>query len=268
MKSPFPGMDPFIEARGLWSDFHHKMITGIHDAIADQLPPQFVARIDERNYVDLVDPLEELKQRRVFVPDVVVERARTTAERGKGAGVATAEPDVGSVVMHPLLEVEQREIYLEIWELDPQRRLVTCIEVLSPTNKRYGSIGWNEYERKRQLFFQGHANLVEIDLLRSGKRLTMVEPWPASPYYVMVVRKEHAPESRVWPAFSMQPLPRIPIPLIAPHADIILELQPLVDAIYHRSRYSTDVQYELPVELALRTEESEHLQRMILERKG
>jgi len=262
MKSAFPGMDPFIEARGLWSDFHHKLISAIHDAIADRLPPQFVARIDERHYVDVIDPAEEVKQRRAFVPDVVVESARNQHSES-AAAVAVAEPSVGSVVMHPLLEVEQREIYLEIWEFDPQRRLVTCIEVLSPTNKRYGSIGWRDYDRKRQMFFQGHANLVEIDLLRGGQRLAMVEPWPASPYYAMVVRKASAPETRVWPAHSLAPLPSVPVPLTPQCGDIVLDLQPLVDAIFRRSRYATDVQYQLPIDPALTSAESAFLQQQL-----
>jgi hypothetical protein len=221
-----------------------------------------VARIDERTYVDLIDPAEEMKQRRVFIPDVVVEPARTASVERAG-GVAVAEPFVGSIVMHPLLEVEQREIYLEIWEMDPDRRLVTCIEVLSPTNKRPGSVGWREYERKRQLFFQGHANLVEVDLLRGGQRLAMVESWPACPYSIMVVRKESAPATHIWPAYSMRPLPCVPVPLTPAFADVSLDLQPLVDAIYRRSRYATDVQYAVPAEIALSPDETAHLQRHI-----
>jgi hypothetical protein len=29
MKSPFPGMDPFIEARNVWGDFHGDFIVGL-----------------------------------------------------------------------------------------------------------------------------------------------------------------------------------------------------------------------------------------------
>ena len=34
MKSPFPGMDPYIEACGLWGDFHHDLISEIKYALA------------------------------------------------------------------------------------------------------------------------------------------------------------------------------------------------------------------------------------------
>ena len=37
MKSPFPGMDPFIEGCGLWGDFHHSLICGISNALNEIL---------------------------------------------------------------------------------------------------------------------------------------------------------------------------------------------------------------------------------------
>ncbi|NLF71136.1 MAG: DUF4058 family protein [Candidatus Anammoximicrobium sp.] len=55
--------------------------------------------------------------------------------------VALAESDPRAVVMHALMEIEHQEVFLEIRELDPLRRLVTCIEVLSPFNQRAGSAG-------------------------------------------------------------------------------------------------------------------------------
>ena len=38
MKSPFPGMDPFIEAYGLWEDFHPHLIEKIYETLADSVP--------------------------------------------------------------------------------------------------------------------------------------------------------------------------------------------------------------------------------------
>lgn len=62
---------------------------------------------------------------------------------------------------------EHRESFIEIYEDDPERRLVTCVEVLSPSNKRKKSRGRKLYLRKRQRLLLGSASLVEIDL-RAG----------------------------------------------------------------------------------------------------
>ena len=40
-----------------------------------------------------------------------------------------------------------------------------------------------------------------------------------------------------------KPLPTVPIPLAPPDADISLDIQPLVEAIYARSRYQRDIDY-------------------------
>lgn len=38
MPSPFPGMDPYIEACGLWGDFHDRLIGELERALAAALP--------------------------------------------------------------------------------------------------------------------------------------------------------------------------------------------------------------------------------------
>ena len=38
MKSPFPGMDPDVEACGLWADFHNHLIEKIGERLADAAP--------------------------------------------------------------------------------------------------------------------------------------------------------------------------------------------------------------------------------------
>jgi hypothetical protein len=92
---------------------------------------------------------------------------------------------------------------------------------------------------------------VEIDLLGRGQRMPMVSRWPDSPYYLLVCRKKQAPRCEVWPATFTEPLPAIPIPLRPPDHDIDLALQPLVAAIYARSRYEHDIDYGQPLDPAL-----------------
>ena len=44
MKSPFPGMDPYIEAFGLWGDFHSHLIEKIGEQLADFAPHRDLMR--------------------------------------------------------------------------------------------------------------------------------------------------------------------------------------------------------------------------------
>ena len=53
MGSPFPGMDPYIEACGLWEDFHTHLIEKIYDALADAVPVRYEVRTGERPYIKL-----------------------------------------------------------------------------------------------------------------------------------------------------------------------------------------------------------------------
>ena len=68
MKSPFPGMDPYIEACGLWGDFHGHLIEKIYDRIGEDLPKGYIARIRARSYILLVEAEEKIE--RHFEPDV------------------------------------------------------------------------------------------------------------------------------------------------------------------------------------------------------
>lgn len=253
-KSPFPGMDPYIEARGLWEEFHEDFIQEIKRRLSAELPPGYVARSRSRNYVELVAPVAEGLEKRGIIPDVAVHEELEGGPRSSwqgGSGLAVSEP----VLMTALAEVEIKENAIEILQVDPDYKLITCIEVLSPTNKRPGSAGWNEFREKRSMLLGGFANYVEMDLLRRGKRHGMVPPWPDSPYYLMVMRKEEAPRCRVWPAFSTRPLENIPIPLLPPDADLVLPLQSLVDNVFASLRYYEQVKYNRPITMNLTTEE-------------
>lgn len=246
-KSPYPGMDPYIEGRGVWGDFHDKMIVAIDEAISAKLPDRYVARVANRNYIDWIDPVEDMKQRRGIIPDIAVHEVPTPQDRIARGNVALAERSVPPVMMETAIEVEFHETYLDIWDNENDRQLVTTIEILSPTNKRTGTLGWHEYEWKRSHLLQGHANLVEIDLLRGGKRHAMKNPWPDSPYYMMVARREEVGACGIWPAFSVSRLPEIPIPLLPQDSDLRVDLQPMIDAIYQRSRYFLDMHYDKPL---------------------
>ncbi|PYS38214.1 MAG: hypothetical protein DMG14_18520, partial [Acidobacteria bacterium] len=41
MASPFPGVDPYIEAQGFWPDFHASFITYLRDVLMEKLPANY-----------------------------------------------------------------------------------------------------------------------------------------------------------------------------------------------------------------------------------
>lgn len=219
MKSPFSGMDPYIEACGLWGDFHNAIIADIQRTLSSILPQKYVARTGERSYVVLIE--SEGPVDHPFEPDVRWTGPREKKGRGKSSGPTAATVlDGEAVSLRAFIDEEFVERFIDIYELEPERRLVTSIEVLSPSNKRKGSPGWKKFHRKRQALLLGKANLVEIDLLRGGTRMPMLDSWPASPYYALVAREERAPYCKVWPAYFDRPLPTIPIPLSKPDPDL------------------------------------------------
>jgi hypothetical protein len=266
MKSPFPGMDPYIEACGLWEDFHSHLIEKLSEMLAAAVPEHYLVRSGERAYVVLAQP--EGKDEYTFKADVgVASRSLPKAAAGE---VALEEPATEGepVTLRALIATEYRESFIEIFEADPERRLVTCLEVLSPSNKRRGSTGWEQYLRKRQGLLLGEANLVEIDLLRGGQRMPMVDPWPNSPYTLLVCRRERAPSCRVWPTHFQSRLPIIPVPLSRPDPDIPLDLQPIIEAIYQRWRYDRDIDYTRPLQPPLKPEQSMWLEQQLRARQS
>src|SRR5205085_6123885 len=104
--------------------------------------------------------------RRPIIPDVrVIERRRR--RKGERATAATA-----LAVAEPLVVLTDEEVtqgFIEIRDASSGHRVVTVIEILSPANKVPGE-GQIKYLQKREELREGRVSLVEIDLVRAGKR--------------------------------------------------------------------------------------------------
>lgn len=142
MPSPFPGMDPYLESPARCEDFHNKLMGDMERALAERVPARYVVRMGERSYIEFVDPQTARSGESVFKPDLGIKAGHAQTEPSAGT---TSVLEQGAVEMEGLVEAEFREVFLEIHELDPHQRLVTGIEVLSPSNKRAGSVGWYQY---------------------------------------------------------------------------------------------------------------------------
>ncbi len=268
MKSPFLGMDPYIEACGLWEDFHSHLIEKLSEMLAAAVPENYIVRSGERAYIVLAQ--NEGKEEHPFKPDVSVTSRSLPTSRGEESAVALEEPATEGepLTLRALMATEFRESFIDIYQADEERRLVTSLEVLSPSNKRRGSVGWEQYLRKRQALLLGEANLVEIDLLRGGQRMPMIDSWPDSIYTLLVCHRERAPYCRVWRAHFQHRLPIIPVPLSRPDPDIPLDLQPIIDAIYQRWRYDRDIDYTRPLQPPLKPEQAAWLEEQLRARQS
>jgi hypothetical protein len=134
-----------------------------------------------------------------------------------------------------------KERYLEVREV-ATKELITVIEVLSPTNKR--SEGRSLYETKRIKILTSMTNLVEIDLLRSGKPM-MVQGAPESQYRILVSRSSDRPNADLF-AFDLQEeIPDFPVPLRGEMPEPIVSLQTVLNETYQRGRLDLLIDYTI-----------------------
>ncbi len=228
MPSPFPGMNPYLEQPGVWSDFHSGFIGQLQEQLADQLLPRYLVLAEEQVFLHEV---EQPKARLVTRPDISVVAPRM---QSVGELSSTAVIEAPTTIELEEFHDERTETHLEI--IDRVRRhVVTVIEVLSPTNKTPGP-DRDQYLNKRRNLTRGGVNFVEIDLLRGGKRAT--EPLSPCDYVVGVIRAHSWNRIGVWPIRLRGALPSIPIPLKSGEADAKLDLQAALDRRYDRIGYA------------------------------
>ena len=247
MKSPFPGMDPYLEKH--WGDVHHSLIQYARDALQPRLPEDLRASVDERLVVECGD----IQLRRI-APDVAIVGREMWAS-------SESEPSSGDVALaEPLIieEIEVTEGFIEI--RNDEGRLITAIEFLSPANKSRRD-GEKKYLIKQNEVIEARANLVEIDLVRAG-HYVLAAPEGKVP---LEVRNDYLacitlPDSftliyEVYPLPLRRRLPALPIPLRKKEPRIPLDLQGLLDHAYSAGRYHT-LDYAAPLNTPLAPEDA------------
>ena len=226
---PFPGMDPFLEP--YWRDVHASLIVAIKNAIQGQLPLDLWAQVEQGVSIDLVD--ESL----LAVPDVQVIEQPTESqiESAQTSNAVATQPTTISVPS------PRKDRHIVILDTSTGNRVVTAIELLSPSNKLPGRDRLADL-RKQQAYFEGGVNLVEIDLVRAGRfSLTAEEdPLPdslTSTYRVCVRRASKPGFADLYRVSLQDRLPTVFIPLRDKDADVLLDLQSLIHQFYRDGRY-------------------------------
>ena len=271
MPSPFPGMDPYLEA--YWDDVHHRLCTYAADALAELLPGGLVARTERR----LVIAAEGESGGAGFSPDALVLTEAGGGDEGDGGGGATtavlAPAGVTAARPHLVLANDEpvEQPYVNILDAESGGRLVTSLEFISPSNKLAGD-GRRQYLKKRDLVRRSGANLAEIDLTRRGPRAKLL-PLPARPprdlggaaYHARILRAQGRDWYEWYGLPLRDPLPAIRVPLRPDDPDVALALQPLVDQVYARGRYARTLRYAADARPPLRGEDAAWADRLLRE---
>ena len=230
-KNPFPGMNPYLQNH--WSDAHTRLINYISEALNGELPDQLQASIEEHVTVDS----DEREKPSNYRADVAL------METWKNGFPPVWQPGGDVIaVAEPIVFVDELETQRYIQIGDAHGRIVTVIELLSPANKRDEGIA--AYVRKQQDFLASGINLVEIDLVRGGHRVTAITQedlrFPPGTCHHVCVARRYIPGMRrreVYLCPLREPLPAIRVPLRVTDPDVPLALQPLIDRCYQAGRY-------------------------------
>lgn len=245
MPSPFPGMDPFLEHHAIFPGLRESFLTYVRESLQRSLPAPYFAEINERLWVETNE--------RCIGPDVYVRGddrpERRTPDLESGGVAVPAEPMQPILIAVPV--EEHRQTCLEIrTPVDDGDRVVTTIEVLSPTNKAPGPKGRSLYLSKQQEVLDSDTNLVEIDLLRGGTHTTaiplnrLLAKSPPYAYHVCVHAFDVLGTFLVYTIKLRDRLPSILIPLLPGDGSVMVDLQAVFLRAYDTGPYRRRVRYE------------------------
>ena len=254
MPSPFPGMDPWLENRILWQGFHNKFIAYCETALNRALPEGVVATTELR--------IQRIESSNIRLDIGVVNRFATSPNIPKpGVGkVAVLERPATAPLVVPLPAPEEHQAFITLRDALYQERVLTVVEVLSPSNKT--GRGYDHYRAKQDELLGSETSLVEIDLLRAGLHTVAV---PADSLRERGAHWSHLVclhdvsdrwNFHVWPLTLADQLPVLPIPLGDGYAPVPLDLQAVFTECYDTGRYGVLLRYQGPPEVPLSDDEA------------
>jgi Protein of unknown function (DUF4058) len=205
MPSPFPGMDPYLEAPHIWPDLHDALAAEMRSELNQTLPSPYYARLEMR-------------------------------------------PELGIIIEYEVVTDPIRHHFVEIRDSSDGHKLITLIEIVSPSNKWHGP-DRQAYERKQREVLQSDANLIELDFLRDGRRIlpdlnlgALIQDLPEPLAYLVLVNKawRRVPgvsAYQIFPIGLREWLPCIPVPLKETEEEVTLDLQFAFNRAYDTGPY-------------------------------
>lgn len=207
-RGPFAGsVDPWAE-----DDFYFNQL---HSGIIAKILGQIWEPLFNLGYV--VSKEASLQIAEIHKPDIAVRQLDVQPDveyprpldYSSAAAAILAEPGVAIDSM----EAEFQAIFIRALE---DHRLVTVIEIISPSNKDTSAIVMRYRERRQDSLLSQGVNVVEVDLTRSVKRLLEHPLTAQHPYHIAIFIPDDRP--RVVTVDLGEPVKRVAIPL---RADVV-----------------------------------------------
>ena len=267
MKSPFPGMDPYMERR--WRGVHNSLIVFASGELNARMGPGYVAEIDERLIIELPD----MPARDIY-PDVYAHRPRGTPDDTQpetAAGVATLARSGITPSIRVHAEEPRPQAFVKIIETTGGLT-VTVIEFVLA--------GEQIYRRRPRAV---PAQTPRPDCRR--RELRRNRPDPRRPPERRPLKSRVSRGSRgaaylafarrgfgqaafdVYPMPLREPLPTLGIPLRPADQDVPLNLQGLIHRVYDEGRFAARTNYADPLRPALAPDDAEWAKDLLADAK-
>jgi hypothetical protein len=243
---------------GGWEQFHTAHIIFLGTAIRPLLPEGY-AIFPERSMQirEITSPVngDQDIRKRPFRPDTTIYQTSTVSGQAAISG-ATSVPTITMPTIETL--PEDNEVYLTsliIREVSDSGvgKPITCIEVLSPTNKPHGT-GYIQYREKRTVLLRSGLVLVEIDYLHETPTVLPKLPDYSTHEensfpYTIAIHNPHPDleggKTAIYGIYVDDPLPTVSIPL--KDADrVILNFGEVYNQTYESFSFGEMVDYSQP----------------------
>lgn len=235
----FPGMNPFLESY-VWPGFHSSLAQAVKHQLNKILPLDLVAEIAVSFYgTDIqLDRVPHVK------PDTYIQKGMDTGslEEPVSPYGSTLTPATLEDAISPRSKPREKHFAVKITKPNGELggELIAAVEILSPTNKKGEDL--SIYRRKRTEYYYAGVHLLEIDLLRGGKRPVYKKQWPKFSYSIQLVDAlKH--KLRFWGLNLQDTLPVISLPLRAKDDPVMLNLQKAIRWVFESSRYEQSLEY-------------------------
>src|SRR4051812_17646211 len=166
-----------------------------------------------------------------------------------------------------VIREEHHEEYIEIRQRSDSR-LVTVVEVVSPSNKLTPQ-GRAAYLDKRREGRSAGASLVEVDLVLQGQPMLEYsrEGLPDWDYAVTVTRSTQPERYEIYTATLQKRLPRFRLPLASDDRDTVLDLHTAFNRCYDQGGFASKINYQHDPSTRLSDEDRQWLEDVLRQQK-